>query len=96
MAEQLWIVWHPDGGEDGPEDGSHYRVASASLAAEAWARDFDNDDYPLSANEDHREVVKVAMVANDPIVYTFKVRAMISVDYYADAVDPVPDAEVGP
>jgi hypothetical protein len=95
MAEQLWIVWHPDGGEDGPEHGSHYRAASASLAAEAWAQNYDEDDYPLSANEDHREVVKVVKVANDPVVHTFKVRAVISVDYYADAVDPAPGAEVG-
>jgi hypothetical protein len=94
MAEQLWVVWHPDGGEDGPEHGRHYRAADASLAAEAWAKHFDQDDYDLSANEDHREIVKVAMVANDPIIRTFKVRAVISVDYYADAVDPVPSAEV--
>ena len=84
MGEPTWIVWHPDGGEHGPEQGTHYEAADAEFAAEKWAENYDVDDYPLTRNEDRREIVKVVMVANDPVVHTFTVRAAISVDYYAD------------
>jgi hypothetical protein len=87
MTHAMWIVWHPGGGEDGPEDGKHYRAISAEDAAQQWAKNYDEDDYPLASGEDHREVVKVVMVANDPVVHTFAVRAVTSVDYYADAVE---------
>ncbi len=88
MIDPIWIVWHPDGGEDGPSDGRHIRAQSAEAAAEQWAEDWDAGDYALASNEDHHETVKVIMVANDPKVHTFKVRAVISTDYYADEVTP--------
>jgi hypothetical protein len=84
MGDPTWIVWHPDGGEDGPEQGKHYQAVDAEFAAEKWAEDYDKGDYTLTQNEDCREIVKVMMVANDPVVRTFAVRAAISVDYYAD------------
>ena len=86
MKDSTWIVWHPEGGEDGPEDGRHYLAKDAQEAAEKWAEYYDTDEYPLTANEDHREVVKVIPQANDPVVKTFAVRASIFVYYYADEV----------
>ena len=86
MKDSTWIVWHPEGGEDGPEDGRHYLAKDAQEAAEKWAEYYDTDEYPLTANEDHREVVKVILQANDPVVRTFAIRASISVHYYADEV----------
>jgi hypothetical protein len=88
MTRPTWIVWHPDGGEDGPEQGTHYIAVSAEDAARQWAEDYDAGDYPLTSNEDHSEVVKVVMVANDPKLHAFAVRAVTSVDYYAREVGP--------
>lgn len=87
MTHPMWIVWHPDGGEGGPEQGTHYRAMDAEHAAEEWAENYDVGDYPLTRNEDHREVVKVVAADGDPTVSTFAVRAAISVDYYADEVE---------
>jgi len=91
MKTPLYVVWHPDSGENGPEHGSHYRAMNAEQAAEAWAKDYNEGDYPLSSNECHGELVKVAMVGNEAAVHTFKVRAEMSIDYYADTVHPEPD-----
>ena len=86
MKDSTWIVWHSEGGEDCIVDGRHYLAKDAQEAAEKWAEYYDTDEYPLTANEDHREVVKVILQANDPVVRTFASRASISVHYYADEV----------
>ena len=86
MKDLAWIVWHPEGGEDGPEDGRQYLAKDAEEAAQKWAEDYDKDEYPLSLDQDHSEVVKVILRANDPVVRTFAVRASISVRYSADEV----------
>lgn len=84
MVDPLWIVWHPDGGEDGPDDGGYYRASSAENAAEQWAQRYDADDYPLRSDEDRRELVKVCPDGDHAAVHIFKVHASISVDYYAE------------
>ena len=86
MTQPLWNVWHPEGGEDGPEDGMRVRAVDAEIAAENWASRYDSDDYPLREDEDRREVVKVSPVDGGLTVRTFAVRASISVNYYADEV----------
>jgi hypothetical protein len=90
VTQPLWIVWHPDGGEDGPGDGCHFRADSPEDAAVQWAHHYDEDsaDYTLISKEGSTETVKVCMVANDPIVHTFKVRGEMSLDYYADEAQP--------
>jgi hypothetical protein len=90
MLQQLFYVWHPDSGEDGPGDGVLIRATDHQQAARKWARDYDRQDYPLSSVEDHRETVKVQMQANDARVHTYSVRCVIRQEYYADEVDPPP------
>ena len=85
---RTWSVWHPDGGEEGPEDGTDYTADSAEAAAEKWAEDFDEGDYSLSCNMDHREIVKVVEQDNKTVsdIQTFTVRAVLETNYYADEV----------
>ena len=88
MSTTTWIVWHPDGGEDGPEDGHEYLAENAEEAAQKWAEDYDESDYPLTGSEDNRETVKIIAQANDPVARTFHVWASISVDYCSEEVTP--------
>jgi hypothetical protein len=85
---ELFIVWHPASGEDGPIDGKQFRAVSAEFAAVDWAERFDRDDseYPLVSDEGRTEIVKVCPVGNESDVSTFKVRGRVSYDYYADEV----------
>ncbi len=39
-----WVVWHPEGGEDGPEHGREIMAVSARHAAEKYARLTDSED----------------------------------------------------
>lgn len=84
MSDQTWIIWHPAGGDEGPEDGRPYIAATPEEAAQKWAKDYDQDVYPLTSNEDHREIIKVVAQANDPVVRTYSVWASISVDYFVN------------
>jgi len=85
---RTWSVWHPAGGEEGPEDGTDYIADSAEAAAVKWAEDFDEDDYTLSYNGDHREVVRVVEQDNKIVsdIHVFTVRAVLEINYYADEV----------
>lgn len=34
----FWIVWHPAGGEENPEEGHTFKAYSAQDAAEQWGK----------------------------------------------------------
>jgi hypothetical protein len=98
IGMHTYIVWHPDGGEDGPSDGRRFIAGSHEEAAQQWAERYDRGDcdYPLSA-DDQVEIVHVKLLANDPVLRRFKVRAIPSVTYLADEItdDTIPSVSNG-
>jgi hypothetical protein len=83
MTHPLWIVWNPDGGDTGPDDGKRFRAFSAQNAVEEWAHRFENYDGEYTL-EENPETVMVCPVDDTGNQRKFRVRARTSRDYFAD------------
>jgi hypothetical protein len=98
IGMHTYIVWHPDGGEDGPSDGIRFIADSHEEAAHQWAERYDRNagDYPLAA-DDQAEIVHVKLLGNDAVLRRFRVRAIPSVSYLADEItnDTIPSVSNG-
>lgn len=81
---KTFIVWRPNDGED-KADGREIEATDHEDAAAKWAKRHDRDDYPLSNGE--IETVLVSETHDGAQEFHFRVRAVISVDYYADEVE---------
>lgn len=94
MGPHEWIVWHPAGGEDGPDDGCRIRAWHAKYAAEEWGRQHErlNREYTLDSEP---ETVMVCPSRNHTMIQSFRVRALTSRHYFADSA-PLPQGEVQP
>jgi len=79
----LWVVWNPDGGDEGPDDGSRFRASDAQDAAQQWGHRFESHgcEYTL---EETPETVVVCRVDDIGSQRKFRVRAQTSRDYFAD------------
>lgn len=85
MSNCLWVVWHPDGGEDGPDDGRWFHSATAEDAAKQWGQRHESDgcDYTLDIEP---ETVMVCPDDDHSRIEAFRVRAETSRYYYVDTV----------
>lgn len=85
MAPTEWIVWHPVGGEDGPDDGRHIRSYCPKSAAEEWGRQHEwrNCEYTLDSDP---ETVMVCPADDHSVVYAFEVCAQVTRHYFAQAL----------
>jgi len=83
MTYPFWIVWNPDGGDDGPDDGRKFRASDAQDAAEQWGRDAEmyGSGYTLDKTP---ETVTVCPVDDTRNQRRFRVRAQTSREYFAD------------
>ena len=83
MSLPLWIVWNPDGGDEGPDDGYKFRAVSAKDAAQQWGLRAESYgcEYTL---EQAPETVMVCPFDDISNQRKFRVRAQASRDYFAD------------
>ena len=89
MTAPLWIVWHPDGGDMGPDDGRKFRAIDARDAVEQWGHRFEihSCEYTL---EETPETVMVCRVDDIGSQHKFRVRAQTLRDYVADELEVQP------
>ena len=83
MTYPGWIVWNPDGGDEGPDDGYKFRAIDAQDAAQQWGYRVESHgcEYTL---EEIPETVTVCRVDDIGSQRKFRVRAQTSRDYFAD------------
>jgi hypothetical protein len=83
MTSPLWIVWNPDGGDEGPDDGRKFRAVDAQDAAQQWAYCAESEGWEYTL-EEKPETVVVCRVDDIGSQRKFRVRAQTSRDYFAD------------
>ena len=83
MTYPLWVVWTPDGGDEGPDDGSKFRASDAQDAAQQWAHCAESEGWEYTL-EETPETVTVCRVDDIGSRRKFRVRAQTSRDYFAD------------
>ena len=83
MTLPLWVVWNPEGGDEGPDDGYKFQAVSAQEAARQWGRRGESYgcEYTL---EETPETVTVCPVDDIGNQRKFRVRAQTSREYFAD------------
>lgn len=87
MASNTWIVWHPEGGEEGPAFGSRFKASSPQDAAEQWGKrhEWTSNEYTL---DQEPEIVNVILAADGHCnAKKFRVSAQTSRDYYATEIN---------
>ena len=83
MTLPLWVVWNPEGGDEGPDDGYKLQAVSAQEAAVRWGQRCESHgcEYTL---EETPETVVVCRVDDIRNQRKFRVRAQTSREYFAD------------
>lgn len=93
--DREWIVWHPEGGEDGPDYGLTFMASSAMQAAEDWADAYDQSDDAYTIVKGEPEIVHVCEKGQTNTT-RFKVSGRIIRRYCAEKIQPPQGAEVAP
>lgn len=91
--DRKWIVWHPDGGEEGQDHGRTIMASSAMTAADAWADEFDFSDNKYTTVQGEPQNVFVCK-ADQTGATEYKVSGRIIRRYHAEKIEPPHDREV--
>jgi hypothetical protein len=87
--DKRFTVLHGDERPDAV--GKEFKAYDAEDAAIRFAEYYDQDDHPLAEDESREELVIVT--DSEGVKKQFNIRASISINYYADEVEPKTDAD---